>query len=67
MALGSYTPGADKIVHNTKVDFTKRSNIEPPVKLVQYDNKMPILAVSLFKDNAPYSVPSGYRSLREQG
>lgn len=60
MALGSYTPSSDKIVHHTKVDFTKRNSIDQPVRLVQYDNRMPILAVSLFKDNEPYSVPSGY-------
>ena len=60
MALSNYTPAADKIVHTTNVDFTRRSYISAPIRLVQYDNKTPIIAVTLYKDNEPYTIPSGY-------
>lgn len=60
MTLTTYSPGSDKIVHKVNVDFTKRSFISAPVRLVQYDTKLPILAVSTYKDNEPYQVPSGF-------
>lgn len=59
MAMSKYTPDANKIVHSTSVDFTSRPSIFEPVHLVQYDNKLPILEVALYKDGVEYAAPSG--------
>lgn len=58
MALKTYSPDANRIIHNTKVDFASRSNIFDPVHLVQYDDRLPILAVSLYNGGEEYAAPS---------
>lgn len=57
MSVSTYTPGADRIVHTTKVDFVSR-NIETPIHVVQYDNTLPVVEVSLYKNGQVYAVPS---------
>ena len=59
MALKTYTPTTDKIVHTTSVDFNIRPSIFKPVHLVQYDNQLPIIAVALYNNGQPYAVPDG--------
>lgn len=40
------------IIHNTAVDFIKQIIVEP-VRLVQYDKTLPVIAVKLLKDGSP--------------
>lgn len=52
-----YTPASDKFVHNVSVDFKRRA-VNEQIHVVQYDNSLPIIAVSLFSDYMPYSIPA---------
>lgn len=52
-----YTPASDKIVHSVSVDFKRRS-VNEQIHVVQYDNSIPIIAVSLFSDYIPYRIPA---------
>lgn len=54
--MNIYTPTATKIIHNTVADFIARQ-ITKPVHIVQYDNTLPIIAVTLYKAGELYSVP----------
>lgn len=56
MPLSVYTPNDRQIIHYTSVDFSSRP-ISEPVHLVQYDDTLPILSVSLFKNGQPYILP----------
>lgn len=47
---------SDRIIHETKVDFMKHI-ISKPIRLMQYDNSIPIIAVKLFKDDEPFILP----------
>lgn len=58
MALSKYTPGANKIVHVTAVDFSARPTTFSPVRLVQYDNKLPIIEVKMYNNGLKYAAPS---------
>ena len=53
-----YTPAATAIVHSTTASLTSRAPVQP-VHLVQYDQTMPVIAVSLTSNYQPYTVPSG--------
>ncbi|MCD8372959.1 MAG: hypothetical protein LUD27_06645 [Clostridia bacterium] len=55
--MTTYTPSSEKIVHETSVDFKKRPVVEP-IHIVQYDNSLPIVAVTLYSDYELYSLPS---------
>lgn len=57
MSLSIYVPPSDAIIHYTSVDFNLRT-IERPVRLMQYDEDMAIVAVKLYKDGVEYSVHS---------
>ena len=46
MAVKLYTPDANVIVHETKVDFRRRV-VQRQINLVQYDKSMPVIAVQL--------------------
>ena len=59
MALQTYSPPSTKIVHTTAVDFTSRPSIFKPVHLVQYDDKLPVVAVSLYNNGQEYVLPTG--------
>lgn len=54
MAVSIYNPTG--ISHSTSVDFSIRS-ISQPVHIVQYDQTLPILAVSLFNNGQLYRLP----------
>ena len=56
MGLSSYTP-TSVIAHTTSVDFSKR-NISQPVHIVQYDKRLPILAVNIYNNGQLYPIPS---------
>lgn len=56
-----YTPASDKLVHEVSVDFKKRM-VSDRVHVVQYDNSMPIVAVSLYSDSATYTIPQNYEA-----
>lgn len=55
--METFTPDSTKMVHNTKTDFRRRM-INKPIHIVQYDNGLPIIAVSLYLDGTPYEVPT---------
>lgn len=58
--MDTYIP-SNVIVHETSVFFESR-NVAAPIHIVQYDDQLPIVAVSLFKgDNGSeeYVLPSG--------
>lgn len=57
MSVSNYTPDSTKILHTAYADFLSRQ-IGRPVHIVQYDDSLPILAVKLFKDGQPYTIPS---------
>lgn len=54
----TYVPASNRIIHYTYVDFSNR-NIVRPIYLVQYDDKIPIIAVALYNNGAKYLVPTG--------
>lgn len=59
MALNIYNPDTSKvIVHSTGVDFNDRPSIFKPVHLVQYDDRLPVIAVSMFNNGLEYAAPS---------
>lgn len=57
MALNVYIPSEEKIIHETSVDFSYRP-IPNLIHVVQYDRRLPIVAVSLYSSGKPYSVPA---------
>lgn len=54
MVVSEYTPSG--ILHETSVDFSRRS-IAQPVHLVQYDDSLPVLAVTLHNNGQLYHLP----------
>ena len=56
--MNTYTPNPNRIIHNTSVDFQKRM-VCNPIHIVQYDTGTPIVAVSLYSNNATYTLPEG--------
>lgn len=58
MAITTYTIPAEKIIHNTSVDFSSRFSIINPIHIVQYDNSLPIISVELKNNNKAYVLPS---------
>lgn len=58
MGISTYTPPADRLIHETVVDFKERARLVAPVHLMQYDMTLPILAVSLYSDGIPYALPA---------
>lgn len=56
MATTIYTVPSTKIVHETKVDFSARHDYCPPIYLVQYDNSIPIIAVTLRNQQTTYKL-----------
>ena len=59
MAISSYTPSADRIIHNTEVDFQTRTQLGTTVHLMQYDKSLPVVAVALYSNGQPYQIPTG--------
>ena len=55
--MTDYTPESYRIVHLTTVDFNKRI-LPRPIHIVQYDDSIPILAVSLYLDGNQYTIPN---------
>lgn len=59
MAISVYTPSAERIIHNTEVDFQTRTQLGTTIHLMQYDKSLPIVAVALYSNGQPYQIPSG--------
>ena len=57
-ALQTYSPPENKIVHTTSADLSARTSTFKPVHLVQYDQKLPILAVSMYNNGIEYVTPT---------
>lgn len=58
MAVTNYTPPSTRIIHWTGVDFNSRPSNFAPVHLVQYDQRLPIIAVDLYNNGQKYILPS---------
>lgn len=58
--MNTYTPDSNRVIHYANVDFTTRNFIDT-VHLVQYDNKLPILAVRMFQNGVEYDVSDADR------
>ena len=58
MGVPIYAPDSLKIVHVTKVDFSRRHTQEP-LYLVQYDREIPVIQVHLYLNGNVYSIPAG--------
>lgn len=56
MSVKLYTPDANVIVHETKVDFRRRV-VQRQINLVQYDKSMPVIAVQLCSNGNEYILP----------
>lgn len=56
MATSEYIVPSTKIVHETKVDFSARHDYSTPIYLVQYDNSIPIIAVTLRNQQTTYKL-----------
>lgn len=56
MSVNLYTPDANVIVHETKVDFRRRV-VQRQINLVQYDKSMPVIAVKLCSNGNDYVLP----------
>lgn len=57
MSVSTYTPDSTKILHIAYADFVSRQ-IGRTIHVVQYDDSLPLLAVKLFSDGQPYTIPS---------
>lgn len=57
-AVSPITIDSDRIIHEARCDLINR-NIPDIVKIVQYDQTLPIIAVGLFKAGVAYALPSG--------
>ena len=56
MAVESINIDQARIKHTTKVDFMNNL-IMKPIRVVQYDNNLPIVEAELFMDGEPYTLP----------
>lgn len=45
-----------RLIHNTKVDFMGKNVTYERIFVMQYDNTLPIIAVELYKNGAPYNI-----------
>lgn len=54
--MTNYVPSSSKVIHYTYADLSARQ-IPRPVHIVQYDDGVPILAVSLYNDGQVYTLP----------
>nr|DAG29252.1 MAG TPA: BppU domain protein [Caudoviricetes sp.] len=57
MAIATYSPPDGAIVKKARADFDLRT-VQQPVHLVQYDDTVSVLAVSLYKSGQPWTVPT---------
>lgn len=58
MAAANYSPPAAALIKATRADFDRRDVVQP-VHLVQYDDTLPVLAVTLYKGWQPWTLPTG--------
>ena len=57
-AVQSRTPDATRLIQTQYVELDGGS-ILPPVRLVQYDQRLPVLALRLLHGGKAYALPSG--------
>lgn len=54
-----YTPPAERVLHITQAYLGDQRPPGMPVRLTQYDQTLPLLAVQLLAGSQPYTVPDG--------
>jgi hypothetical protein len=57
-AVEEITVDSNRIIHNGEADLITR-NIPEVIKLVQYDDQLPVIAIALSKAGVKYTLPSG--------
>lgn len=55
----TYTPPAGSIVLPSAAYFGSQRGVQQPVRLVQYDDKLPIIEVALYLNGQPFALPAG--------
>ena len=55
--MNTYTPDSTRVVHRIGVDLIQRP-VPIPIHVVQHDDRLPILEVSLTKNGEPYAILS---------
>lgn len=55
--MNTYTPDSSRTVRYTSTDLSDRT-ISRPIHLMQYDAKIPILAVALYNEGEQYTLPT---------
>lgn len=58
MVAANYSPPETALIKATRADFDRRDVVQP-VHLVQYDDTLPVLAVTLYKGGQPWTLPTG--------
>lgn len=58
-AAAVYTPPAERVLHSTQAYLGDQRPPSTPVRLTQYDQTLPLLAVRLLAGGQPYAVPEG--------
>lgn len=53
--VDTYTP-ENRIVHHVSVDFKNRNTVPDAIHIVQYDNEVPIVEVTLLEANEPFTL-----------
>lgn len=59
--MNIYNVDAISVVHHTNVDIYT-NKISNPVHLVQYDDRLPILAVTIYNNGQEYSIPDAAKA-----
>ena len=60
--MNTYIPDSSRTVRYTSTDLSDRT-ISRPIHLSQYDNKIPILAVTLYNNGKLYTLPDNITSV----
>lgn len=60
MSIDVYTPDASKILHTTGADFGDLRTLYKAIRVVQYDNSLPIIAVNLYLNGAEFVLSNDY-------
>ena len=60
--MNTYTPNLSKTVRYTSTDLSDRV-VSRPIHLAQYDNKLPVLAVTLYDNGRLYTLPDNITSI----
>lgn len=55
---------SDRIIHETAVDVGDARKVVSSIHIVQYDSNLPIIAVKLYKNGNPYTIPNTFTDIK---